>query len=38
MEALNPKTPAEFKEREEIRRFLQGESAVPQEHRKEHKN
>ena len=25
MEALNPKTPAEFKEAEEIRRFLQGE-------------
>jgi len=26
MEALNPKTPAEFKEQEEIRRFLQGEA------------
>ena len=26
MEALNPKTPAQFKEEEEIRRFLAGES------------
>jgi hypothetical protein len=26
MESLNPKTPAQFKEEEETRRFLQGES------------
>jgi hypothetical protein len=26
MEALNPKTPAQFKEEEEARRFLAGES------------
>ena len=37
MEGLNPKSPAEFKEQEEIRRFLQGESAAPAEHKKEHK-
>ena len=29
MEALNPRTPAEFKEQEESRRFLQGESSAP---------
>jgi mono/diheme cytochrome c family protein len=38
METLNPKSPAEFKEQEEIRRFLQGESAAPEEHKKEHKH
>jgi hypothetical protein len=37
MEGLNPKSPAEFKEQEEIRRFLQGESAAPAQHPKEHK-
>jgi len=37
MEALNPKSPAEFKEQEEIRRFLQGESTAPEEPKKEHK-
>ena len=29
MEALNPKTPAQFKEEEEARRFLQGETSEP---------
>jgi mono/diheme cytochrome c family protein len=29
MEALNPKTPAQLKEEEEIRRFLAGESSAP---------
>ena len=29
MEALNPKTPAQFKEEEEARRFLQGEPSLP---------
>lgn len=29
MEALNPKTPAQFKEEEEARRFLQGEPSEP---------
>jgi mono/diheme cytochrome c family protein len=29
MEALNPKTPAEFREDEEARRFLAGEDAAP---------
>jgi mono/diheme cytochrome c family protein len=29
MEALNPKTPAQFKEEEEARRFLQGEASGP---------
>ncbi len=29
MEALNPKTPAEFKEEEEIRRFLHGDPGGP---------
>jgi mono/diheme cytochrome c family protein len=29
MESLNPKTPAQFKEEEETRRFLQGESTAP---------
>ena len=29
MEALNPKTPAQFKEEEEARRFLQGEPSGP---------
>lgn len=29
MEALNPKTPAQFKEEEEARRFLQGETSGP---------
>ena len=29
MEALNPKTPAEFREAEEARRFLAGETAEP---------
>ncbi len=38
MEALNPKTPAELKEQEETRRFLQGESTAPPEHKKDHKN
>ena len=38
MEGLNPRSPAEFKEQEEIRRFLQGESPAPEEHKKEHKN
>jgi hypothetical protein len=27
MESLNPKTPAQFKEEEEARRFLRGESS-----------
>jgi mono/diheme cytochrome c family protein len=30
MKALNPKTPEELREEEEIRRFLSGESAAPQ--------
>ena len=38
MEALNPKSPAEFKEQEEIRRFLEGESTAGPEHKKEDKN
>ena len=38
MEGLNPKSPAEFKKQEEIRRFLHGESAAPEEHKKEHKD
>ena len=38
MEALNPKTPAEFKEAEEIRRFLQGEPAAAAPPKKEHKD
>ena len=38
MEALNPKSPAEFKEQEEIRRFLQGESTAGREQKKDHKN
>lgn len=38
MEGLNPKSPAEFREQEEIRRFLQGESPAPAEQRKEHKD
>jgi len=29
MEALNPKTPAQLKEEEEIRRFLEGDSSTP---------
>jgi len=29
MEALNPKTPAQLKEEEEIRRFLEGDSRTP---------
>ena len=38
MDALNPKSPAEFKEQEETRRFLQGDSAAPAEHKNEHKD
>ena len=38
MEGLNPKSPAEFKEQEEIRRFLQGDSTAPEAHKKEHKD
>ena len=37
MEALNPKSPADFKEQEEIRRFLEGDSPEPTEHKKDHK-
>lgn len=29
MEALNPKTPAQFREEEEIRRFLEGQDSAP---------
>ena len=35
MEGLNPKTPAEFKEQEEIRRFLQGDAQPPRVPKKE---
>jgi hypothetical protein len=36
MEGLNPRTPAELREREEIRRFLEGDSpAVPPSPRQE---
>lgn len=40
MEALNPKTPAAFKEEEEIRRFLHGDSGAPASGapEKEHRN
>ena len=39
MEALNPKTPAELKEAEEARRFLEGGSSTsPDESQKEHKD
>ena len=38
MEGLNPKSPAEFREQEEIRRFLQGESPTPAGQKKEHKD
>jgi mono/diheme cytochrome c family protein len=39
MEALNPKTPAEWKEEEEARRFLAGESSEsPNESPKDHKH
>ena len=38
MEALNPKSPAEFKEQEEIRRFLEGESTAGREQKKDHNN
>ena len=38
MEGLNPKSPAEFREQEEIRRFLQGESPAPAGQKKEHKD
>jgi hypothetical protein len=37
MEALNPKTPAKFKEAEEIRRFLQGETTPAASPKKEPK-
>ena len=39
MEGLNPKSPAEFKEQQEIRRFLQGDPPpAPAEHKKKHKS
>ena len=33
MESLNPKTPAQFKEDEEARRFLQGDSTAQHQRR-----
>jgi mono/diheme cytochrome c family protein len=38
METLNPKTPAEFKEAEEIRRFLSGEADPSASPKKEHQD
>ena len=38
MEGLNPKSPEEFKEQEEIRRFLEGESTAGRKQKKDHKN
>ena len=38
MERLNPVSPAKFKEQEEIRRFLEGQSPAPVEQKKERKN
>ena len=38
MESLNPKTPAQFKEEEETRRFLQGESAPASPPKKGHQD
>jgi mono/diheme cytochrome c family protein len=38
MEALNPKTPAQFREDEEARQFLEGGSAKPSPAHKDHKH